>query len=93
MPPRPESSSNKRCLDADGDNRGIAKDRRFAAVRAGDDPSPQRGVNGTGQVRVNDLSGADDVVQVNTGGSLAPDIEIRLSATRLSQMGADDFVL
>jgi hypothetical protein len=33
------------------------------------------------------------LVQVNTGGSLAADLTIRLKATDIRAMGADDFIL
>jgi serralysin len=49
--------------------------------------------SGARQVRIEDVAGADVVVQVNTGGSLAADIEIRLSATTLASMTASDFIL
>jgi Ca2+-binding RTX toxin-like protein len=46
-----------------------------------------------GQVRINDVAGADVVVEVNTGGTLAPDFSIRLVNTTLASMNAGDFVL
>ena len=46
-----------------------------------------------GQVRINDIAGVDLIVQVNTGGTLAADVEIRLSNTTLASMAASDFVL
>jgi len=46
-----------------------------------------------GQVRLNDIAGPDLLVQVNTGGSLAADMQIRLSATTIGSMTASDFVL
>ena len=46
-----------------------------------------------GQVRVNDIAGADLLVEVNTGGTLAADLAIRLTATTLASMAATDFVL
>jgi subtilisin-like proprotein convertase family protein len=46
-----------------------------------------------GQVRINDVAGADVVVEVNTGGSLAADFSIRLKGTTLASMAANDFVL
>jgi Ca2+-binding RTX toxin-like protein len=46
-----------------------------------------------GQVRINDIAGADVVVEVNNAGSLAPDFSIRLTATTLASMTASDFVL
>ncbi|HTV68333.1 MAG TPA: tandem-95 repeat protein [Rhizobiaceae bacterium] len=45
-----------------------------------------------GQVRAVQ-AGADVLVQVNTGGSLAADLIIRLKATAIAAMGADDFIL
>ncbi|HTV69818.1 MAG TPA: hypothetical protein VMF90_14890 [Rhizobiaceae bacterium] len=46
-----------------------------------------------GQVRINDVTGADVIVEVNTGGSLAADFAIRLVDTTLASMNAGDFVL
>jgi serralysin len=46
-----------------------------------------------GQVRINDIAGADVIVEVNTGGSLAADMHIRLTATTLASMTASDFLL
>jgi Ca2+-binding RTX toxin-like protein len=46
-----------------------------------------------GQVRINDVAGADVVVEVNTAGSLAADFAIRLKGTTLASMTATDFVL
>ena len=46
-----------------------------------------------GQVRINDIAGADVVVQVNTGGSLAADMHIRVAASTFASMTATDFVL
>ncbi|HTV69240.1 MAG TPA: calcium-binding protein [Rhizobiaceae bacterium] len=46
-----------------------------------------------GQVRINDVGGADVIVEVNVGGSLAADFSIRLTATTLSSMTATDFIL
>jgi Ca2+-binding RTX toxin-like protein len=46
-----------------------------------------------GQVRINDVAGPDVLVEVNTGGSLAADMQIRLSATTLASMTASDFLL
>ena len=46
-----------------------------------------------GQVRIKDVSGPDVIVQVNTGGSLDADLEIRLSKTTLASMNAADFIL
>ena len=45
-----------------------------------------------GQVRINDIAGADLLVEVNTGGSLAADFAIRLAATTLGSMTASDFI-
>jgi len=47
----------------------------------------------TRQVGINDIAGADVLVEVNTGGTLAPDPAIRLTATTLASMTAMDFVL
>ena len=46
-----------------------------------------------GQLRINDIAGADLLVEVNTGGSLAADFAIRLTATTLGSMTASDFIL
>jgi Ca2+-binding RTX toxin-like protein len=46
-----------------------------------------------GQVRINDIAGADVIVEVNTGGSLAADFSISLKGTTLAEMAANDFVL
>jgi Ca2+-binding RTX toxin-like protein len=46
-----------------------------------------------GQVRINDIAGADVIVQVNLGGTLAADMEIRLAATTLLSMAGTDFIL
>lgn len=48
---------------------------------------------GAGQVRINDIAGADVIVEVNTGGTLAADIQVTLTATTLASMSASDFVL
>jgi serralysin len=45
------------------------------------------------QVRINDIAGADVIVEVNLGGSLAPEMQIRLSGTTLASMSAADFFL
>ena len=47
----------------------------------------------SGQVRINDIAGADVIVEVNTGGSLAADFTLRLTATTLASMTKSDFVL
>ena len=46
-----------------------------------------------GQVRVHDIAGPDVIIQVNTGGSLAPEMEIRLVNTTFASMAAGDFIL
>jgi serralysin len=46
-----------------------------------------------GQVHINDIAGPDLLVEVNTGGSLAADMEIRLTHTTLASMTASDFIL
>jgi serralysin len=51
------------------------------------------GFTAAGQVRINDIAGADVLVEVNTGGSLAPDMQIRLTNTTLVNMAANDFFL
>ena len=48
---------------------------------------------GAGQVRINDVSGSSVIVEVNTGGSLAADIQIKLAATTLASMTSSDFLL
>jgi len=48
---------------------------------------------GAGQVRINDIAGADIIVEVNTGGSLGADVSVRLKATTLASMSAGDFLL
>ena len=49
--------------------------------------------NGVGQVRINDIAGPDLLVEVNTGGSFAADMQIRLVNTTLLSMTSTDFVL
>jgi len=51
------------------------------------------GFTAAGQVRISDIAGADVIVQVNTGGSLAADMQIRLTNTTLASMTASDFFL
>lgn len=46
-----------------------------------------------GQVRINDVAGADVIVEVNVGGTLAADFSIRLFGTTLASMNAGDFIL
>jgi Ca2+-binding RTX toxin-like protein len=46
-----------------------------------------------GQARINDVAGADVIVEVNTGGSLAADFQLRLAGTTLASMTAGDFFL
>jgi serralysin len=46
-----------------------------------------------GQVRINDIAGADLLVEVNLAGTLAADMQIRLTATLLVSMAASDFFL
>jgi hypothetical protein len=48
---------------------------------------------GAGQVRIKDIAGADLLVEVNLGGTLAADMQIRLSNTDLAAMAASDFFL
>jgi serralysin len=48
---------------------------------------------GAGQLRINDIAGADLLVEVNTGGSLAADFQLRLAGTTLASMTAGDFFL
>jgi Ca2+-binding RTX toxin-like protein len=47
----------------------------------------------SGQVRINDVAGPDVIVEVNTGGSLAADMQIRLVNTTLASMSVGDFFL
>lgn len=49
--------------------------------------------SGIGQVRINDVSDSSVIVEVNTGGSLAADMQIRLTGTTLAAMTSSDFVL
>ena len=51
------------------------------------------GFTAAGQVRIADIAGPDLLVQINTGGSLAADFAIRLSATTFGSMTASDFIL
>jgi VCBS repeat-containing protein len=46
-----------------------------------------------GQVRINDIKGADVLVEINTSGSLAADFVLVLKSTTLASMAASDFVL
>ncbi|HTV68610.1 MAG TPA: hypothetical protein VMF90_08740, partial [Rhizobiaceae bacterium] len=46
-----------------------------------------------GQVRINDIAGADVIVEVNLSGSLGSDFAVRLRGTTLAEMTAGDFVL
>jgi serralysin len=46
-----------------------------------------------GQVRINDIAGADVIVEVNIAGGLAADMQIRLTATALAAMAGNDFFL
>ena len=46
-----------------------------------------------GQVRIKDVAGPDVIVEVNVEGSLAADLHIRLSGTKLAAMTAGDFML
>ena len=51
------------------------------------------GFTAAGQVRIYDIAGPDLLVQVNTGGSLAADFQLRLADTTLGSMTASDFFL
>ena len=51
------------------------------------------GFTGVGQVRINDIAGADLLVEINLSGSLAADMQIRLANTDLAAMSATDFFL
>jgi Ca2+-binding RTX toxin-like protein len=46
-----------------------------------------------GQVRINDVSGADIVVEVNTSGTSGAELSIWLTKTALGSMSAADFIL
>jgi Ca2+-binding RTX toxin-like protein len=46
-----------------------------------------------GQVRIDDIAGADVIIEVNTVGSLAADFAVRLANTTLASMSATDFFL
>jgi len=48
---------------------------------------------GAGQVRINDVSGSAVIAEVNIGGSLAADMQIRLTSTTLKSMTSSDFFL
>jgi serralysin len=47
---------------------------------------------GTGQVHINDIAGADLLVEVNLSGSTAPEMTIRLVDTTAASMAAADFI-
>ena len=46
-----------------------------------------------GQVRINDVAGADVIVEVNTVGTSGADFAIRLTGTTLASMTMSDFIL
>jgi hypothetical protein len=48
---------------------------------------------GYGQVRANDIAGPDVIIEVNTTGSMAADVAIRLTDTTFASLSASDFVL
>ena len=48
---------------------------------------------GINQVRINDIAGADLIVQINLSGTTAPEMEIRLSNTAIGLIAATDFLL
>ena len=48
--------------------------------------------SGAGQVHIHDIAGADVIVEVNTGGTLAADMQTRFTATALA-MAASNFIL
>lgn len=48
---------------------------------------------GAGQVRIADIAGPDLLVQVNLGGTLAPEMTIRLVGTTALSMSKADFIL
>jgi serralysin len=48
---------------------------------------------GAGQVRINDVPGSAVVVEVNIGGTLDADMQIRLTNTTLKSMTSSDFLL
>jgi Ca2+-binding RTX toxin-like protein len=49
--------------------------------------------SGIGQVRINDIPGADVIVEVNLLAGFAPEFSIRLAGTALASMTGSDFVL
>jgi len=49
--------------------------------------------SGAGQVRINDVAGPDVFVEVNLGGTLAPEMQIHLVNTTAFSMTAADFIL
>ena len=53
----------------------------------------QNAFTGVNQVRVNDIAGADVLVEVNLSGNVAPELVIRLAGTAAASVAADDFVL
>jgi hypothetical protein len=44
-------------------------------------------------VRINDIAGADLLVEVNISGTTGAEFAIRLTATTLTSMSAGDFIL
>jgi len=44
-------------------------------------------------VRINDIAGADLIVEVNACGSLAADMQVRPTATAQGSMATSDFIL
>lgn len=79
----------------DFDAAGMGNDRiDLSAVYAG--TLTYRGALGftaAGQINIVDIAGPDILVQVNTAGTLAPEMQIRLANTTAASMGVDDFVL
>jgi Ca2+-binding RTX toxin-like protein len=53
----------------------------------------QLAFNGANQVRISDIFGPDVVVEVNLGGTLAPEMQIQLANTTAASMVIGDFIL
>ena len=49
--------------------------------------------SGAGQVRIVDIAGPHLMIEVNTGGSLAADMQILLTSTTSASMTQSDFIL
>jgi Ca2+-binding RTX toxin-like protein len=88
------------------ESRGAAIDRILDFDDAGDDRVDLAAVyggtlvykhdgtfTGAGQVRINDVAGADVIVEVNLDSDATAEMQIRLAATTLASMTASDFIL